>query len=116
MDGTDVLVPTDVEREILRISALCEKVTTEIAQRARAAAEADVAYKLANAKAFLRSDEKTVGGREASSLIVCEDEYRNRRITEAILLGAQEAGRNYRAQLDALRSINANLRYSVGLS
>lgn len=112
---TAVLAPVEVENEIWRISALCEKVTTEIAQRARAAAEADVAYKLANAKAMLRSDGKTVGDRESEAIQVCEDEYRARRITEALLLAAQEAGRNYRAQLDAMRSINTNLRHQVGL-
>lgn len=110
-----ILAPVEVEREIWRISGLCEKVTTEIAQRARAAAEADVAYKLANAKAFLRAQGKTVGEREAEALQATENEYRDRRITEAILLGAQEAGRNYRAQLDAMRSINTNLRHQVGL-
>lgn len=113
---SNVLQPAQVENEIMRISALCEKVTTEIATRARAAAEADVAFKMAHAKASLRAEGKTVSEREAEAALFCEDEYRNKRITEAVLLGAQEAGRNYRAQLEALRSINANLRYNVGLA
>lgn len=112
----DALHPAEVEHEIMRISGLCERVTTEIASRARAAAEADVAFKLGHARAFLRTDAKTVGAREAEALLACENEYRDRKITEAVLLGAQEAGRNYRAQLDALRSINANMRSLAGLS
>lgn len=94
----------------MRISGLCERVTTEIAQRARANAEADARYKKAHASAFLMAQGKTVGDRESQAALETDAEYTERRVTEALLLAAQEAGRNYRAQLDALRSINSNLR------
>lgn len=103
------LAQVDVESEIMRLGGLCEKATHEVAKRARAAAEADADFKVANAKAFLRAD-GPVAVREATALVECEDQYRARKNAEAVLLAAQEAGRNYRAQLDALRSINANLR------
>jgi predicted AAA+ superfamily ATPase len=72
------LSPVEVESEIWRLSERAEQVVSDLAERARAAAEAEVAYKVARAK--------------------------------ALLVAAQEAGRATRSQLDALRSINANLR------
>ncbi len=108
-----MLSQIDLEQEILRLSALAEKVTTEIARRAVAAAQADSDYKKAHASAFLMAQGKTVGDRESQAALESADEFTQKRITEAHLLGAQEAGRNYRAQLDALRSINANFRALV---
>lgn len=99
-----------IESEIMRLSDLAEKVTQVLSQRARASAEADANYKRAHASAFLMAQGKTVGEREAQAALETDDEYTARKIAEALLLAAQEAGRNYRAQLDALRSINANLR------
>lgn len=107
---TEPLSQVFIESEIVRLCALAEKVTTEIAQRARTAAEADANYKRAHASAFLMAQGKTVGDRESASAMETADEYLERRIAEAHLLAAQEAGRNYRAQLEALRSLNANLR------
>jgi hypothetical protein len=102
----------DIESEILRLSARAEDITQALAKRAREAAEADVTYKVAHAKALLLAEgPQYVRDAEATSLT--EVEYRERRGTEALLLSAQEAGRNVRAQLDALRSINANHRQLV---
>lgn len=99
-----------IEGEIVRIAALAERVTTEIAQRARASAEADAAYKREHARAYLLAAGKTVGEKEAYTALETDAEYTARKIADALLLAAQEAGRNYRAQLEALRSLNANLR------
>lgn len=51
--------------------------------------------------------------RDAEATVKTEGALIEKRATEALLLAAQEAGRNYRAQLDALRSINANHRALV---
>lgn len=99
----------DVEAEILRFSALLETATRAVAKRAREAAEADVAYKVAHAKSLLLAEGPQYV-RDAEATVKSETELRQKRITEAVLLSAQEAGRNMRSQLDALRSINANLR------
>lgn len=101
-----------IESELLRLSDMAEKVTHELAKRATAAAEADVAYKAAHAKALLVAEGPQYV-RDARATVDTEDEYRARRTAEALLLAAQEAGRNYRAQLDALRSINTNHRALV---
>lgn len=101
-----------IESEIVRLSDLAEQVTQKLAQRARSAAEADVAYKVAHAKALLQA-EGAQYVRDAEATVQCERELGEKKSTEALLLAAQEAGRNYRAQLDALRSINANHRALV---
>lgn len=104
--------PVHVEQEIQRLSARLEAFTDEIAERAQAAAEADANYKRDHAKAFLAAD-GPVDARKATADVDCAELYKERRVSEALLLSAQEACRNIRAQLDALRSINANVRHQV---
>ena len=102
----------NIESEIIRLSARAEQITQALATRAREAAVADVAYKVAHAKALLLADGPQYV-RDAEATTKCEVEYGEKRGTEALLMSAQEAGRNVRAQLDALRSINANHRALV---
>lgn len=109
---TAPIAQVDIEAEIVRLSGLAEKVTHELSKRARAAADADVTYKVAHAKALLLAEGPQYV-RDAEATAYCEAELTEKRTTEALLLAAQEAGRNYRAQLDALRSINANHRALV---
>lgn len=101
-----------IESEILRLSRRAEQVTHQLARAAQEAAEADVAYKVAHAKAYLRA-EGPQRIRDAAATVETEDLYRTRRNAEAVLLAAQEAGRNVRAQLDSLRSVNSNLRAAI---
>lgn len=110
---TDVPAQVDVEAEILRLSNLAERVTTALAKRAKRSAEADAAYRSAHARAVLAADGGTVSEREASAALATEEEYLDRKLAEAELDAAKEAGRNYRAQLDALRSINASIRHAI---
>lgn len=101
-----------IESEIMRISRLTEEVTQQLAVRARESAQADVTYKVAHAQALLCAEGPQYV-RDAHATVDTADQYQARRIAEARLLAAQEAGRNYRAQLDSLRSINANHRALV---
>ncbi len=101
-----------VEAEIMRLSALAEQVTHKLAARAREAAAADVAWKVAHAQAYLAAD-GPAHLREPLAVVACADLYRERRNADAVLLAAQEAGRNVRAQLDGVRSVNSNLRALV---
>lgn len=101
-----------IESEILRLSSLLEGLTDEIADRAERAATADAAFKAMYASRFLMAD-GAVGHREQQAQSECEDEYRERRIAEALLLAAQEQARNLRAQLSALQSLAANQRLLV---
>ena len=111
--------PQAIEQEILRLSGLLDLATSKIANRARKSAETDVTYKVAFAQATLKahhnaSDQPkkpTVAEIEAYATVECQQEYRDKRNAEATLLSAQEASRNIRSQLDALRSLAANQRF-----
>ena len=109
---TDPMPQVHIEAEIVRLSARAEEITQKLAKRAREAADADVAYKIAHAKALLLAEGPQYI-RDAEATTHTEVEYASKRSTEALLMSAQEAGRNVRAQLDALRSINANHRALV---
>jgi hypothetical protein len=100
----------EVEEDIIRLSALAERVTHELRRRALDVAEAEALYRREYAQAYLAAQGKTVGDREARATLEVHEVYLDRKRKEAILDAAKEAGRNYRAQLEALRSVNANLR------
>lgn len=103
------LTQHEVESEIVRLGQLAEKVTRDLRTRAEAAAQARTTFKVEHAKAYLEA-EGTGPTRDATATVATARLLLDREIAEALERAAQEAGRNYRAQLDSLRSINANLR------
>lgn len=109
---SDLLPQVDVEADIRRLADLAEKVTHAMRARGETAARADVAYRNARAHAYLAAT-GTVAEREAQADLACHEQYQDRRLAEAGVDAAKEAGRNYRAQLDALRTIAANQRALV---
>lgn len=108
LDPSDIN-PASVERELLRLARRLEDATQQTGVWARKAATAEVAYKIGYAKALLASS-GTVAEREATALVACEEQYREREMARAVLDAGKTAGQNIRAQLDALRSVGANLR------
>lgn len=106
------LTQVEVESEIRRMSDRAEDITHQMRKRAEAAAKADVAFKVAHAKALLVA-EGTVDERKAQAVIACEQELWAQKETEALLDSCKEAGRNCREQMASLRSINVNLRDSI---
>lgn len=108
----DPLSQLSVEDMIRKLMAGTQRVTIEVGQRAKDAAEADVAYKVKYAKEFLKA-EGTLGIREHVATVACAEELAARKTTEALLLSAREAGMNMRARLDAARSLNTNVRGAV---
>lgn len=107
------LSAVDIEEEVWRISQLLDVQVGEVALRARRAAEAEVAYKLAYAKATLVVEGATVAERDAKALLRCEAQYAEYKASGAVLLAAQEAGRSLRAQIDALRTLSASQRAAL---
>lgn len=101
---------TTVEAEIMRLCDRSEQLVEEIAARAEEAATLEARYRIGFAQALLCADGRTAAEREAAAMLVVADLLTERKIAEARLLAAQEAGRHVRAQLDALRSLNANVR------
>jgi len=108
----DPMSQLEVERQIMELVRAAHKVTVEVGQRARAAGAADAAYKVRRAQEFLRA-EGSVAVREATAEVACADEYQAKKMADGLLLSAQEAGRNVRARLDAMRSLCANVRDAV---
>ncbi len=106
----------EISAEVWRISGLLDFQVGEIAKRARAAAEADHAYKVAYAKAVLRVEGATVAERDAKALLECEQEHLDHKVADAVLLAAQEAGRSLRSQIDALRTLSAAQRAALTYS
>lgn len=109
---SDLMPQLELEAEIRRLADLAEKVTHAMRTRGEAAARADVAYRQARAHAYLDAT-GTVPERDAQADLACHEQYQDRRLAEAALDAAKEAGRNYRSQLDALRTIAANQRAAI---
>ena len=105
----DPVTQVQVENTIRELDSLLERAMHQIRKRALEAGEADAAFKVCHAKAFLLAD-GPVSEREATALLACEMEYVQRKASEAVLLSAQEAGRNLRARMEGQRSLAANLR------
>lgn len=112
----DPMAQLEVESEIRRLSQELTKQTEQQAKYAEAAGRAQVDYKLAAARRLLELRGKgngTVDEKNADVHVTCADQYEQMMLTEAVHKASIERGRNLRAQLDALRSINANVRAVV---
>jgi hypothetical protein len=111
----DPMAQAQVEREIMRLSRDLTLITEEIAHGATEAARTDVAYKLAYARKQIELSKEpgTVALKDAIATDACASEFEAMKIAEAVYKALQEKGRNVRAQLDALRTIAANVRSAV---
>jgi len=112
-DPIEVPPQGTIESELLRLSALLETRTNDIAVNAQRNAVADVAYKRTHAIALLEVDGRNAEEREARAHQQVLAEYEAKRISEALLVSAQEAARNIRAQLSSLQTLAANQRALV---
>lgn len=114
----DPMAQAQIEQEIVSRSRTLTEITEDVAHSANEQARTEVAYKLAYARAMiaLRSDSGTVAMKEALALDACASEFEAMKMAEAVFKACQESGRNVRAQLDALRTLNANVRSVVSSS
>lgn len=116
------LNPATVDAEIVRLSGLLDKATSETAKRARDAAVKRVAMKVALARAFVEARHMTEPGKrppsadacEAHARIACEEQMLASEVADALVEGAREAGRNLREQIGSMRTLSANLRSVIG--
>ena len=117
-DDLDPMAMNDVEREIRRLSRELTSQTQALANAAREAARHDVAYKLAHAQAMiaLRGHGGTVPEKEADVAARTIAQYEARQLSEATYRALQDKGRNLRTQLEALRTVAANVRAAVDYS
>jgi hypothetical protein len=111
---TTPVTPVQAEAELRGLARKLEERTDALAGLLRTAAEADVNFKTAYAKALLAAAGDTVSEREARATLTVETELRDRKHTEAIADACREAVRSLRDQLSAVQSVNANVRYLAG--
>lgn len=107
----------DIEGEILRLSDTLEKATGQLADAAEHAAEMEADYRVAYAHEFYnphRPEEDnaklTEKLREALATIACDGILHRHKVAAAKQLSLQEKCRQLRAQLDAVRTLSANVR------
>lgn len=109
-----LLTQGEIEASILQIDGALDTATHEFADLSEAAARAEADYKQAAATEMVRlanSDRKmTVSEREARVDQLTADEFAIYRIADARVRAAREGLHSYRARLDALRTISANIR------
>lgn len=103
----------ELESEIIRLTgAIQDELLVELAQVSEAAAQAEVSYKVGNAKAFL-SATGSVQARNAAAVVATENELFQRLVTERQVVTAREKLRAYEASLDSLRTLLVGLRDQV---
>lgn len=99
------MIASRIDAELERLSARLEEATELHARLAQDAAEAEVAYKLAKAKALLGAEGRSAVVREAAALLVVADEYTAHRMAEGRLAAQVELLRSLRAQLSVLQTL-----------
>lgn len=120
---TAPLNPIRLAGEIDRLASRLEDATDELAKLTVEAAEAEVAYKRAEAEAIIHAAQmpgngpngrSTVDEREAHAFIACADKYAARLISAAVRDSAQEQCRTIRANLSACQTISKFVVVSEG--
>lgn len=104
-----MLTQADVEDELVRLSDALEKATYRLADESQAAAKAEVDFKRAFAQVFVQA-EGAMDLREQIAVLETADQRMKWRTSEALRDSTQELCRTYRNQIDALRTIGANVR------
>lgn len=113
----DPMAQLNIEAEIRRLSHMLERATVEYGDRVVDAATKEHRYKAVRARAHLmfraENHRWTVADVEARTMVETEGEHLAHLTADAAAKATQEQCRNLRAQLDALRSLNANVRTLV---
>ena len=107
------LIQTDIEGSIQRLGDLLESATEDLAAASEAAAHAEVDYRQEFAEVYLMND----GPEHLRSQMAtrqCRELLRARYLSAAKRDSLQEKCRMLRAQLDAVRTVSANVRSSGG--
>lgn len=108
--------PVDFERRTREIMTKATQKALELEALEKAAAEAEVEYKLGLAKAQLTSDRKSVEDRKADALVRCEALFRDALVKGAVRDACREGMRVQREVLNAAQSIGALIRSEIGLA
>jgi hypothetical protein len=114
MRPVDVRSQADIEERILRMSDTLEEQVELYAELITLRAEAEADYRYKQSRALLDQTGKTTVARsEAMAHLKASKEYREFRILEAREKATQAHMTALRSQLEALRTVAANVRASV---
>lgn len=102
----------DIENELLRLLDALETETEAFERMSMTAAKADAAYKREWAKEYLAA-KGSVKEREAWADYKLAQLIDDHKIAEALLKATREKLTSLRSAIDALRSLNANVRFQV---
>lgn len=116
----ELLTQGEVEMRIMRLNDQLDDLTTELARLAEAAADAEVEYKkryhASRVTGRATLDGNGPGGRVTNdecddfAMEQAGDLFRGYKVTEGAYQAARDALRAKQSQLDALRTIAANIR------
>ena len=107
---SEPIYPADVETRLNLLAQQLEEETEQFATFAVERAEAEADYKLQYHTAILRSNETTVATKEAQAFKKSAQEFREYKIAEALEKATQQKLISIRTQIDATRTISANIR------
>jgi hypothetical protein len=102
----------EIEEELMRLLELLEEETEAFETIAEDSAKKDAYYKSSWAKEYL-SAKGSIKEREAWSDYKLGDEMLDHKIAEALVKSKREKLTSLRTSIDALRTLNANVRAQV---
>ena len=100
----------ELEEELHRLLDGLRSAISELEAISTQASHDEVAYKVAYAKAILKSHEKTLREKEAEATVLTEDELLARVISDRKAQVARDKCMAYRTSIDAIRSLMVNAR------
>ncbi len=104
----------EVEEKIIRLCEVLDEEAERFADLSAQRAEAEADFKYRQARTFVEQAGKaSVATKEAVAHLRASNDYRRWRILEAQERATQSKLTSVRAQLDALRTIAANVRKSA---
>ncbi len=103
----------DIENEMLRLVDMLEEETEAFEKLAEDAAKKEAIYKANWAKEYL-SAKGSIKEREAWADYKLADEQYDYKISEALVRAKREKLLSLRTSIDAMRTLNANVRAQVG--
>jgi len=107
----DVITQADVEQRIIRITDALDEQTELFAELSAGRADAEAEYKYAYSRAIVEQAGKVpVATKEAVAHLRSPDSFRRWKLLEAREKATQQKLTSLRSQLEALRTIAANVR------